>query len=113
MKTKIILLIIIVVIISFVAIIKYSDFAFSDSQCVTGGCSLGECGKEGKDVMFAITCQWLPEHGCNKDCKVRNFKCDFDQEFKETCLNCIDNCKTQIGDNNTQLNDCYRTCYQS
>ena len=96
----------------------YINFAVSDSQCKTGGCSGQICSSSPLSYGAITTCEWLPEYGCNKDCEVRNFRCSFDQEFKQNCINCIQDCKNQFDLKTADISiyqafeDCTRSCYE-
>ena len=119
MNKKIIIpfiLVAVAVIIIFIA--PVFNFEVSDSQCKTGGCSGQICSASPLDYGAVTTCDWRPEYGCNKDCKVRNFQCSFDQEFKQSCMNCIQECGNQFdfrtGDGSIyqEFEECTISCYE-
>ncbi len=43
------------------------------------------------------SCIWKPEYVCNRDCRVRNFRCGFDEEFRKECIGCVNGCKKRYG----------------
>ena len=79
------------------------------TQCVTSGCSGEICApkrEEGNFGGFMTTCEWLPEYGCYKDCRLRNGQCSFDKNIANSCVSCIEEC----GENAD--NSCYEKCFQ-
>ena len=93
----------------------FFNYAFFDSQCEPSGCSGQICSaKKLISRNMYTTCEYKPEYGCNKDCKVRNFECDFDEEFKSSCLKCVQVCKVKYSFNKAvaeAMEACLNPCY--
>jgi hypothetical protein len=99
--------------------LSFLNVAFFDLQC-KGSCS-GCSTLTPVRLLEVCPLIWMDEFGCERDCKVRNFQCVYDQEFERTCLNCINDCKVQYGlDGNATLRNlsaytdyskCARVCY--
>lgn len=117
MNKKLIISIVLVITIALTVFVAPNfNFAILDSQCKTSGCSGQICSTS--PLSQGTICDWIPEYGCNKDCKVRNFRCSFDQEFKQNCLDCIQDCRTKF-DLETrdasiyqEFGDCTAGCYE-
>ncbi len=119
-------LIIVLIIIGLIFILSLFNIAFSDFQCVETGCSGQSCAALPWGIAGPTTCEYLPQYGCLKDCKVRNFRCGFEPEYKQQCTNCILDCKTrfdvkgfsifsqeQAEEARQNLNECFQICYES
>lgn len=100
-------------------IAPYFNFAIFDSQCKSGGCSSQICSANPLRYDAVTSCEWLPEYGCNNDCKVRNVRCSFDQEFRQDCINCISYCKDQFDSRIKNISiylkyeNCTKSCYKN
>jgi len=115
---KVIPIILVAVIALIIFIAPYFNFAIFDSQCKTGGCSGQICSASPLSYDVITTCEWRPEYGCNRECKVRNFRCSFDQEFKQKCIGCIQDCRSQFDFKTGNISvyqefeECTRNCYE-
>ena len=95
----------------------FFNYSVFDFQCKATGCSGQICKSStifGSDTY--TTCEYKPEYGCNKDCKSRNIKCSFDQDFNGECLKCIQDCETQFAFNKAVAeakDTCFNACYNS
>ena len=106
-----ILIISIIILVSFV--IPLFNFAIFDSQCYD---MLTECitipafpwAKKGRILVDLVEPE-PPETFCSQNCKVRHFKCSFDQEFQKKCLDCIQNCKSKFNSDEVYIN-CTKFC---
>ncbi len=93
----------------------FFNYAVFDSQCETTGCSGQICSSK-KLISRGIytTCEYNAEYGCNKDCEVRNFNCNFDEELKGSCLKCVQDCKVKYSLNKAvaqAMEACLYSCY--
>ena len=74
----------------------FFNYAVFNSQCETDGCSGQICSAKKLISRNIYTpCEYIAEFGCNKDCKARNFQCSFDEEFRSSCLKCVQDCKVK------------------
>ncbi len=101
-----------IVFLIFVASVFYE---FSTS-CHAAGCS-GQICTSGFDSQIT-TCEWDPEYGCNRDCKLRESGCDFDREFQQKCVSCIRDCESKFRYNSRSdyeklEEECVEGCYNS
>ena len=91
----------------------FFNYAVFDFQCGNVGCNSCAANRVYETKVFC-----KPEDSltapCNKGCKVRDFKCGFDDEFRSQCIKCVQNCKTQYSFNNAftqELEACLSDCY--
>lgn len=92
----------------------FFNYAVFDFQCQTSGCSGQIC--KARTVFPSktyTTCEYQPEYGCNKDCKVRNLKCGFDEGIRDQCLKCVQNCTVLHSFNKLveEAKACLKSCY--
>ena len=88
------------------------NYAVFDLQCETSGCSGQICAaKKVASSALSTICEWKPEYGCNRNCEVRNLKCSFDNETRNTCLECVGNCTIKFADKLARIEECYTSCY--
>lgn len=91
----------------------YFNYAVFDSQCETSGCSGQICAaKKVASSALSTTCEWKPEYGCNSNCEVRNLKCSFDNETRNTCLECVGNCTLKFKGEDAGIEVCYTYCFE-
>jgi len=111
MKKVIAILSLLILFVVFI-ILRFNDIVLFD-QCERTGCSGEICSA--RPVMSACMAQL--EHGCLKDCKVRNFRCGFDSVYESECTVCVQNCKEQFSPMITdrteylKLMECANVCF--
>ena len=93
-------------------VMPYFNYAVFDFQCGQVGCSDCAANRVYEPKVFCKP-QDSATAGCNKDCKVRNYKCGFDEGFSDSCLRCVQDCKNNEALTQEDKIDCFNKCHQS
>jgi hypothetical protein len=116
-KGRNIIIAVFVFFIIFFVVLPSLEFVVFNFQCSTRGCGGGVCSAKpfANDLVVTLcTLAWNPEFACYKDCRVRDFKCSFDEKFKQNCLDCIEDCRINVNQSDPQyikvLMDCKANC---
>ncbi len=73
-------------------LLSYAEIAFFDFQCYR---MCNECSSVPRTSWMSCMMIHDNKFGCMKDCRVRDFTCSFDMEFKQVCDSCIDSCSKE------------------
>ena len=90
-------------------VMPFFNHAVFDMQCQKTGCSGQIC--EARTIVPSSgmsACDWKPEYGCLKGCKVKNYKCGFDADYEKSCMECLQRCNEL---EQLQKEICYHGCY--
>lgn len=90
----------------------FFNYAVFNSQCGDVGCDSCAANRIYEPKVFCKL-RDSATAGCEKDCKVRNFKCGFDEEFKSQCIKCVQDCKVKYTADSEFIENCYSKCRNS
>ena len=93
-------------------VLPFFNVTFFDIQCEENipcgpSCSARTILPDKKGVLCKPS---GPDAGCSQDCASRSKRCGFDEEIKNSCVECVQNCD-QLEANSEIVQSCYNKCY--